>query len=164
MPGAQKFGHPKRGFQGISWWRHEIFKFLSDLIVQLYNQNESCQKCYFKQHWSPWSTFQDASFSPQESPKNFRFEKFIDKIDLIEENVSDLIIECFDRNKSCQKWYFKHLIFPWKTSYFAIFSLREPPKLTKLTNWMIFKSDGVNSNNTVHSFSRDRSWKKLCDK
>ena len=47
---AQKFGHPKGGFQGISsWWRHQIFKVLSDLIIQLYNRNKSCQKCHFKQ-------------------------------------------------------------------------------------------------------------------
>ena len=27
MPRAQKFGHPKGGFQGISsWWRHQILK------------------------------------------------------------------------------------------------------------------------------------------
>ena len=32
------------------------------------------------------------------------------KINLIDKNISDLIIECFDRNKSCQKWYFKQLI------------------------------------------------------
>ena len=25
-------------------------------------------------------------------------------------DISDLIIECFDWNKSCQKWYFKQLI------------------------------------------------------
>ena len=43
------------------------------------------------------------------------------------------------------------------TSYFEIFSLREPPKFTKLTNLMIFKSDTVISNNTVHSFSRNKS-------
>ena len=46
------------------------------MIGQLYDWNKSWQKCHFEQHWSPWSTFQDASFSPQESPKNFRFKDF----------------------------------------------------------------------------------------
>ena len=53
-------------------------KILSNLIVQLYNRNKSYQKCHFKHHWFSWSTFQDSSFSPQESPKLSRFEKFKD--------------------------------------------------------------------------------------
>ena len=36
----------------------------------------------FKQHWFLWSTFQDASFSPHESPKFSRFENFIDLTNL----------------------------------------------------------------------------------
>ena len=48
------------------------------MIVQLYDRNKSCQKYLFKQHWFPWSTFQDALFSLKESPKFFRFEKFKD--------------------------------------------------------------------------------------
>ena len=55
---------------------------LPGLIVQLYDRNESCQKCNFGQHWSPWSTFQDASFSPPESPNFSRFEKFKDLTNL----------------------------------------------------------------------------------
>ena len=35
---------------------------------------------------------------------------------------------------------FKQLISRWQTSYFQLFSLREPPKLTRLKNLMIFKS------------------------
>ena len=60
------------------------FKKISplDLIVQFYNRNISCQKYSFKQHWYQWSTFQDASFSPQESPKFSRFEKFKDMTNL----------------------------------------------------------------------------------
>ena len=38
-------------------------------MAQLYNRDKRYQECHFKQHWFPWSTFQDASFSPQESPK-----------------------------------------------------------------------------------------------
>ena len=53
-------------------------------------------------------------------------------------DISDFITECFARNENYQKWYFKKLISPWKTFYFVLFSLREPPKLTKLTNFMIF--------------------------
>ena len=113
-------------------------KQLHNRFVQLYNRNKRYQKCNFKQYWSPWSTFQDSLFSLQELPKFSRFEKFKDLTNLIDKDISDLIIECFDRNKSCQKWYFKQLTSPWKTSYFAIFSLRESPKLTKLTNSMIF--------------------------
>ena len=33
---------------------------------------------------------------------------------------------------------FKHLVCPWYTSYFALFSIRERPNLTKLKNFMIF--------------------------
>ena len=63
----------------ISMYSYNLKKvFVSDLIVQLYNWNKSCQKCHFKQHWYPWLTFQDASFSPHESAKFSRFEKFKD--------------------------------------------------------------------------------------
>ena len=37
-------------------------------------------------------------------------EKFKDKKNLIDKKKSNLFIECFGRNKSCQKWYFKQLI------------------------------------------------------
>jgi len=70
--------------------------------------------------------------------KYFQIEKNPKKtINLIDKNISDLIIEYFDRNKSCQKCHFKQLIIRWKTSYFAIFSLWEPPKFIKLTYLMI---------------------------
>ena len=96
--------------------------------------------------------------SPSRSRQKISDSKKIkEKINLIDKNISDLIIECFDRNKSCQKWYVKQLILTQKTSYFSIFSLREPPKFPKLTNLMILKSDTVISNNTVHSFSRNKS-------
>ena len=69
----------------ISRWPPPVFFYwdfkiiiLSDLIVQLYDWNKSCQKCHFKQHWFPWSTFQDASFPRQESSKFSKFEKFND--------------------------------------------------------------------------------------
>ena len=39
-----------------------------------------------------------------------RFKNFKDLTNLTD--ISDLIIECFCRDKSCQKWYFKHLISP----------------------------------------------------
>ena len=42
--------------------------------------------------------------------KKFMIQKLKDKINLIDKDILDLIIECSDRNKSCQKWYFKHLI------------------------------------------------------
>ena len=97
--------------------------------------------------------------SPSSSRQKFsNSKKSRKKINLIDKNISDLIIECFDGNKSCQKWYFKQFIFRWKTSYFAIFSLWEPPKFTKLIYLMIFKSDTIISNNTIHSFS----WNKSC--
>ena len=87
-------------------------------------------------------------------------KKFKEKINLIDKNISDLIIECFDRNKTCQKWYFKQLILTWKTSYFAMISLREPPNFPKLTNLIIFKYDTVISKNTVHCSSQDKSCQK----
>ena len=37
---------------------------ISDLIIECFGRNKSCHKWYFKQDWSPWSTFQDALFSP----------------------------------------------------------------------------------------------------
>ena len=78
--------------------------------------------------------------SLQELPKMFKLRKKSEKkINLIDKNISDLIIECFDRNKSCKKWYFKQLIYICKISYFALFSLRQPPNLTKLANLMIFQ-------------------------
>ena len=43
-----------------------------------------------------------------------------------------------------------------KNSYFALFSLREPPKLTKLANLMIFKSDTVIFNDIVQCFGRNK--------
>ena len=49
-----------------------ILNLLRDMIVQLYVRNKSYEKCHFKQHLSPLSTFQDVSFSPQESSKNFK--------------------------------------------------------------------------------------------
>ena len=86
-------------------------KVPSNLIIQLYDWNESCQKYHFEEHWSPWSTFQEASFSPQESPKFSRLKKSKDLTNLTD--ISDFVIECFHRDKSCQKWYFKQLISPW---------------------------------------------------
>ena len=41
-----------------------------------------------------------------------RFEK-IQWFDKSDTDISDLIIECFDRDKSCQKLYFKQLISTW---------------------------------------------------
>ena len=132
--------------------------FLSDLIVQPYVRIFFCQKCHFKQYWSTWSTFQDLSFSLQESPKNFRFEKFKDYINLIDENISDLMkSSVLIKTKVVRNGILNNLYFHKKTSYYAIFSLREPPKFTKLTNLMIFKSDTVFSNNMVHSFSRNKN-------
>ena len=69
------------------FWAQNLFirlkkKVPSDLIIQLYGRNKSCQKCHFEQHWSSWSTFQDASFSPQESPKFSIFEKIKDLTNL----------------------------------------------------------------------------------
>ena len=58
-----------------------------------------------------WSTLQDASFSLQESTKFSRFEKFKDLTNLINKDISDLIIECFDRNKSCQKCHLDNIDF-----------------------------------------------------
>ena len=51
--------------------------------------------------------------SPSRSRPNSKiFEKLKDQINLIDKKNSDLVIECFDRNKSCQKLYFKQLISP----------------------------------------------------
>ena len=131
-------GKPKNHFLGVL--RNDLIKIiLSDLVVQFYNKNKSCQKCNFKQYWFPWSTFQEHC-SPSRSRQNSkRFEKFKDKINLIDKNISDLITECFSRDKSFQKWYFKQLMSQWKISLFAIFSYQKHPKLIKLTNLMIFK-------------------------
>ena len=73
-----------------------------------------------------------------EVTKTFQIRK-IQRFDISDTDISDLIIECFSRDKCCQKWHFKQLIFPWYTSCCALFSLREPPKLNKLTNLMIFQ-------------------------
>ena len=78
----------------------------------------------------------------------------IQRFDKSDADISNLIIECSD--ESCQKFYFTQLISQWYTFHFALFSLREPPKLTKLTNLMIFK--------ILHSYFRfDRTlfWLKL---
>ena len=56
-------------------------------------------------HCSPYGSFQ--------SWPNSQIWWFLN---LIDKNISDLIIECLNRNKSCQEWYFKQLIFQWKTS------------------------------------------------
>ena len=55
---------------------------ISDLMIECFDQDKSCQKFHFKQHWIRWSTFQDASFSPQGSPKFSRFEFFKDLTNL----------------------------------------------------------------------------------
>ena len=47
--------------------------------------------------------------------KDFQIRKNSKKRQIcIDKNISDLIIECFDRHKSCQKWYFEQLISRWK--------------------------------------------------
>ena len=51
----------------------------------------------------------DTSFSPQELPK-FPDWKKIQRFDKSDTDISDLIIECFDQDKSCQKGYFKQYI------------------------------------------------------
>ena len=112
-------------------------KVVRNIILNNMDQNDQPSRM----HRSPCRSRQKCSDS----------KKFKDKINLIDKNISDLIIECFDRKKSGQKWYFKQLIPTWKTFYFATFSLQEPPKFPKLTNLMIFKSDTVISSNTVHS-------------
>ena len=50
-----------------------------------------------------WSTFQDASFSLQESPKFSRFEKYKDY------SYFQWHWICFGRNKNCQKLRYKQL-------------------------------------------------------
>ena len=65
--------HPPSLFEN-----HYLKKNLINLILQLYDRNKSCHKCHYKQHWFPLSTFQDALFSLQESPKFSRFQKFKD--------------------------------------------------------------------------------------
>ena len=63
------------------------------------------------------------SRSPPRIAKILQIRRF-DKPD---KYISDLIIECFGRDKSCQKFYFnfKQIISQWLTSYFALFFLRE---------------------------------------
>ena len=49
--------------------------------------------------------------SPSRSrPKISDYKNFKDKINLFNKDISDLIIEYFGRNKSCQKIYFKQFI------------------------------------------------------
>ena len=43
--------------------------------------------------------------------KIFRFEKII-RFDKSDTDISNLIIDCFNGDKSCQKLYFKQLISP----------------------------------------------------
>ena len=74
------------------------------MIVQLYDRNKSFQKCHFKQHWFPWSTFQDALFSFQESPKCSRFViyiyifRFNKKILEIFENIETIHARIYSMN------------------------------------------------------------------
>ena len=44
--------------------------------------------------------------SPPRSRQNFQIRK-IQRYDKFDTDISDLMIECFDRDKSCQKLYFK---------------------------------------------------------
>ena len=99
--------------------------------------------------------------------KNFQIRKNKNKkINLIDKDISNLIIECLDRNKSCQKLYSKQFTSQWKTSYFAIFSLREPQKkpnsqiwwflnliqLFSITRYTILVEIKVVRNNVINNF------------
>ena len=44
--------------------------------------------------------------SPPRSRQNFQIRK-MQRYDKSDTDISDLMIECFDRDKSCQKGYFK---------------------------------------------------------
>ena len=48
---------------------------------------------------------------PPRSRHNFQIRK-IQRFDKSDTDILDLIIECFDSDKSCQKLYFKQLLSP----------------------------------------------------
>ena len=83
------FLNPSTGTNFFYWktlifvvlWIKKITSTL-DMTIQCFDCDESCQKCHFKQHSYSWSTFKDASFYPQESPKFPRFEKLKDLTNL----------------------------------------------------------------------------------
>ena len=82
----------------------------SDLIVQLYNRNKSCQKCHYKQHW-----YHDQPSRMHRSPPR-SCQNWLRKIQRFEKSdtdISDLIIQCFNRDESYQKLYLKQLVTPW---------------------------------------------------
>ena len=127
---------------------------LSKLIVQLYDWNESCQKFNFEQHWFSWSTFQDASFSPKQSPKFSRFEKIKDFTNLT--NISDLIMECFSQDKSCQKLYFTYI-----SMINFLFCTVVPPGASKVDQTHKIRSYTILSDFTGQCFDRNE-WCQQC--
>ena len=94
--------------------------------------------------------------SLQESSKIFRFEKFKDWINLIDKNISDLIIECFDRNKSCEEWYFKRLI-SMKNFLFCTVLLPGASKVDQTRKFDDFLNLTDISDLTIECFNRNKS-------
>ena len=112
----------------------------------------------FKQHWYLWSTFQDALFSPQESPKfpDFknskiwqiwhRYFRFDDKSVLIEIKVvrNDILNNLYLNDKlPVLHSFHSGRLQSWPNSQI----------------WWIFKSDTVISNDTVQCFGRNECQK-----
>ena len=98
--------------------------------------------------------------SPPRNHQNFPDSK-IQWFDKSDTDILDLIIECFSQDKSCQKGYFQQLIFQWYTSYFALVSLREPPKLSNSQIWWFFRSCTILLDMTGQCFNQNKSCQKL---
>ena len=78
------------------------------MIVQLYDRNNTRQKFNLNKidiHDQPSRMHR----SPPRGRQNFPDKKNV-KIDKSNTDISDLIIECFDHDETCQKLYFKQLI------------------------------------------------------
>ena len=73
---------------------------MSDLIVQLYNRNKSLNNIDIYDQPSRMH------LSPPRSRQNFQIRK-IQRFDKSHTEFLDLMIECFDQDKSCQKCHFK---------------------------------------------------------
>ena len=130
---------------------------ISDLTIECFDRNKSYQKCYFKQYWSSWSTYQDASFSLQESPKFKKIRK----------------IQRYDKSDRQKYFRLDHKVFwseqklseiVFQTTYIImtnfLFCTVLPPGASKVYQTRklddFFKSDTVIFNDTVQCFSRNQ--------
>ena len=95
--------------------------------------------------------------SPPRSRQNFPDSKN-SKIDKSETDISDLIIECFDQDKSYQKIYFKQLISLWNCLFCTVL----PPGAFKVDQTHKFDDfkNIVPSDFIVQLYNRIKSFQK----